>query len=264
MGLRFNLNAANWVAHLIQPGGRVPEAEFGDAPPGIAERETLRVFLHQLGARFFSSPDSEYRFHERLRRAIDHLERCPRWNDEIRDEVLRELRAYFARRSWTALLIPSGRRQPIDRVLCSEGFLRHIVRIRPEDPGLVLQLEEAPQGGLLSDRCVSGFPHSIESLDAMARRSRVDATRRFSLPPASAYLRGSMRGGRSLDLFASGNLPWSRCRDISEPIPPSVSLHAATSRSGAARPSTQRPAYRLQRGESETPSCSTTCSERTR
>jgi len=148
LGLRFNLSVANWVAHLIQPGARIPPAsvaEFGDNSSGTAERETLSLFLHKLGERFFSSPESEYRFHERVQRAIERLEDQSKWNERVRDVVLGELRAYFARRTWTALLIPSSNRDAIDRVLCSEAFLRRMVRIRPEDPGLVLQLEEPPQ-----------------------------------------------------------------------------------------------------------------------
>jgi len=48
-------------------------------------------------------------------------------------------------RSWTALIVPSGRDYDVDSYLCSFEFLRRLVYIRPEDPGLILQLSEPPR-----------------------------------------------------------------------------------------------------------------------
>src|ERR1017187_5306281 len=60
-------------------------------------------------------------------------------------EVLLEFKRHFTGRNWTALLIPSGQDESVDGVLCSNDFLRELVDIRPEDPGLILQLESSPQ-----------------------------------------------------------------------------------------------------------------------
>ena len=59
--------------------------------------------------------------------------------------VVRDLRRFLGKRSWTALLVPSGRDHESDEFICSEPFLRGLVNIRTEDPGLILQLEKAPE-----------------------------------------------------------------------------------------------------------------------
>jgi hypothetical protein len=143
MGIRFDIRAANWVAYLIQPDANMPVM---DEPS--AATETLRMFLHQLAGGFFSSPfrESELRsLTEFARRMLERL------NDgsEIRiPRILKDLREFLAvsefGRSWTAFIVPSCKDREIDRKLCSHEFLRGLVNIRPEDPGLILQLSDPP------------------------------------------------------------------------------------------------------------------------
>jgi hypothetical protein len=143
MGLRFDLRTANWLAYMLQPGAAIPQL---DGPE--EERETLRFFLQNLRSNYYSSPTFERTFRQRAERAsalLDNLEhgvQGERSSSLLRDMLL-EFRSYFTRRNWTALLIPSGQSRPVDELLCSAGFLRELVNIRPEDPGLILQLEDA-------------------------------------------------------------------------------------------------------------------------
>lgn len=139
--MRFNLSSANWLAYLIEPNARVPK--LGES---WEERETLRLFLRKLSKRFYSSRRSEYRFEQlahRAERFLDHMD-----HDEcngISLDFLQELRSFLRGRPWTALIIPSGKDYKLDNKLCDEEFLRFLVGVRPEDPGLILQLEDPPQ-----------------------------------------------------------------------------------------------------------------------
>ncbi|HVM60957.1 MAG TPA: metallophosphoesterase [Verrucomicrobiae bacterium] len=144
MGLRFDLKSANWLAYLLQPGAPIPRLDQASE-----EKETLRLFFGKLRHNFYSSPKSQFDFRQRAERALmllDHLERELE-NDQIPvlvQDVLASFRGYFTGRAWTALLIPSGRDETIDQLLCSQAFLQQLVGIRPEDPGLILQLEDPP------------------------------------------------------------------------------------------------------------------------
>ncbi len=134
MGLRFDLRVVNWLAHVLDE--RAPVPSLGDQ---WEEREALGVFMASLEDRFYSSPWGV----ERFRNLIGRLR--PQIHNEDPHRLLAELRSFLGGRPWTALLIPSGRSREIDRYLCSEELLRDLIFIRPEDPGLILQLQDAPE-----------------------------------------------------------------------------------------------------------------------
>jgi hypothetical protein len=138
MGLRFDLASANWVAHILDPSG---------VPPRLGneheERETLRRVIRKLEHSFFSSGPWEFEFRDRAHRVERLLEHSDGAPPEI---LLRELREFLGYRPWTSLIVPSGDDHKLDRHLGSEMFLRHLVHIRPDDPGLILQVEDMPKG----------------------------------------------------------------------------------------------------------------------
>lgn len=145
MGLRFDLRTASWLAHMLQPGTPVPQL---DNP--TEERETLGLFLGQLRDGFYSSQRFEIAFRQRAERASVLLEMLESGIESERQsvllrDVLLEFKTYFTKRNWTALLIPSGQDEPIDEVICSAEFLRDLVNIHVEDPGLILQLKGMQQ-----------------------------------------------------------------------------------------------------------------------
>jgi 3',5'-cyclic AMP phosphodiesterase CpdA len=133
MGLRFDLNAANWVAHLTD--GKIPLPSL-DEP--WAEVESVRMLLHKLCDGFYSSRFIEHEFLELIDFAQSRL------RDKLTSDVIEPLREFLSRRPWTALIVPSGYDRELDYRLCSEEFLRELVHVRPEDPGLILQLNDPP------------------------------------------------------------------------------------------------------------------------
>src|SRR5436190_2002804 len=146
MGLRFDLRAANWVAYLITPRAKIPRLQHRGE-----EVEVLRQFLATMESNFYSS--AEGRNDLRLRAGGAHralVELASDWDQSPREvrvrQALAAVRGYFSRMRWTALIIPSSRRSPIDELLSSAQFLREVVAIRPNDPGLVLQLADPPPG----------------------------------------------------------------------------------------------------------------------
>ena len=133
MGLRFDLNAANWVAHLTDR--KIPLPSLGEP---WAEVESVRMLLHKLRDGFYSSRFIEHEFLELIDFAQSRL------RDKLTSDVIEPLREFLSRRPWTALIVPSGYDRELDYRLCSEEFLRELVHVRPEDPGLILQLNDPP------------------------------------------------------------------------------------------------------------------------
>jgi hypothetical protein len=134
MGLRFDLHSANWLARVLDERTPIPDVgEFGHM--------TLAFFLDSLRRdRFYSSP---YRMDE-YESLLDRSRRLlHEGGSDI--EVVRTLRQFLGNRPWTALFVPSGINDSVDSLLCSPDLLRQVVRIRPEDPGLVLQLDGPPE-----------------------------------------------------------------------------------------------------------------------
>lgn len=148
MGFRFSLEHANWLAHILQPSGATPilEDEF-------EQSETLKKFLDTFAENFYSSPRGRYRlehFYHHFRHDVEQGRRLP-------VEALHALRDYFRDIPWVALLIPGGNHPESDRLLTDSRFLSELVRIRPEDPGLILQLEQAPSEEIALDHVFPAF-----------------------------------------------------------------------------------------------------------
>lgn len=143
MGIRFDIRAANWVAYLIQPDANMP---LLDEP--WEEMDTLRMFLYQLREGFFSSPYRESELRSLTEFAESALEGLQQGHERNVPGILRDLRRFLAvsnlGRNWTALIVPSCKERDVDVKLCSDQFLKRLVRIRPEDPGLILQLADPP------------------------------------------------------------------------------------------------------------------------
>ncbi len=136
MGLRFDLRIANWLAHVLDERMPIPKLNND-----WEEREALRNFLWSFRERdrFYSSPSGRRDFQHVMHKADRLFE-----SNEPTYEVLSELRRFLGERPWTALLVPSGTNSSLDRMLCSREFLRELIFIRPNDPGLVLQMEDPP------------------------------------------------------------------------------------------------------------------------
>ena len=140
MGIRFDLASANWIAHLIDASPSAPPSL-----EGWEERETLRIFLEKLRDNFYSTRPYIWEFRERLEHASDLLRRAE--TDRVAAEhLLREIRTFLADRPWSALIVPSGDDQQLDAHLTNERFLQFLVSVRPDDPGLILQLQDMPDG----------------------------------------------------------------------------------------------------------------------
>jgi hypothetical protein len=133
MGLRFDLNAANWIAHLTDRDTPLPSLD-----DRWTETESIRMLLRQLQEGFYSSRFIEREFLHLVDMAQSRL------HDRLTPDVIEPLREFLSRRPWTALIVPSGADRELDYKLCSEEFLRRLVQIRPEDPGLILQLNDPP------------------------------------------------------------------------------------------------------------------------
>ena len=132
MGFRFGLKHANWIAHLLQPMSSVPPME---------DIHELRHMLQDFERRFFTTRLRQRQIQPFVQRARQHLDNHP---GEIPHDFIEHLRSMFIRVPWVALLIPSGDDHALDQLMTSERRLEGLVHIRPDDPGLILQLEEVP------------------------------------------------------------------------------------------------------------------------
>src|SRR5229473_1917932 len=131
MGFRFSLQHANWLAHILQPSGPAPQLENDSEA-----RETFRKLLYAARYNFYSSRSHSLEFLA----AVSESERAL---DDYRAslQILAPLRDFFRDRPWIALLIPSGEWQ-FDEFFSSRELLEELVHIRPNDPGIILQVEE--------------------------------------------------------------------------------------------------------------------------
>lgn len=138
MGLRFDMRVVNWLAHVLDE--RAPIPKLGNEGE---EREALNVFLRGLAHedRFYSSPWGRRRFID----IVQFAEQALQSGAQPSQRILADLREFLSDRPWTALLIPSGTNTEVDRALCSRELLRDLVEIRPDDPGLILQMEDPPE-----------------------------------------------------------------------------------------------------------------------
>src|SRR5262245_38797153 len=67
------------------------------------------------------------------------------------------LRDYFRDAPWVALLLPSGTDVPSDRLLTDRALLAELVRIGPEGPGIILQLDTVPRKEIVLDHVFPAF-----------------------------------------------------------------------------------------------------------
>jgi hypothetical protein len=144
VGLRFSLDVANWVSYLTTREAPLPR--FGEP---IEERDALLTFLDKLasGTHFYSGQASERIMRQVCEQAHRELATFAVQQDTGSPaQPLSNLRAFLCDRSWTALIVPSGTHREIDNFLCSGEFLRQLISETPDDPALILQLEEAPTG----------------------------------------------------------------------------------------------------------------------
>lgn len=137
MGLRFDLDIANWVAHLTDRTTPLPA--FSE--PWV-EVQAIELLLEHISVGFYSTRIIERHFREMIDEARS------RRQDRLTPDAIAPLREFLSRRPWTALIVPSGYDRELDLRLCSEKFLRELLLIRPDDPGLILQLDEPPSGQL--------------------------------------------------------------------------------------------------------------------
>lgn len=142
MGLRFDLNLANWVAFVISDRDDVPDFNPGWFEPGPqAQQLALETFLRHLREGLMSSARSESDFRQRVNLALEAVQR----NQEVNARHLDLIRDYFRDRDWTALILPSGYgRSTEDKFLCSPDLLRTLVNAGFTEHGLLLQLEDPP------------------------------------------------------------------------------------------------------------------------
>jgi len=136
---RFNLQSANWISYVLDRRNQIPDI----ADPNLV-KDTLIVFLGNL-------IDGLY-FHGKSNPKI--VEKAIQLRTTVRerahhryDDVVMDLRDIFAKREWTAVLIPSGFREShaADQLLTSKYFLSKLSRSIKADPHLILHLKEVTQ-----------------------------------------------------------------------------------------------------------------------
>lgn len=132
----IDLSGANWLAYLIEPHAALPELE-----DGLWQQAALSSFLDHLQTQFHSTLSRESRIREMVGKAQYLLNDWKTLGGP--PEVLRELREDLGNRPWVMLILPSGREPDLDTFLCSRYLLRRLVAIRPDEPGLILQLDYA-------------------------------------------------------------------------------------------------------------------------
>lgn len=132
MGIRFNLQIANWLSYILEPGAPVPLFQNADQ-----EFEAIRNVLSQLRENFVSSPAREFELHQ-----LADTERLLALSGGSVSRVLTRLRGFFWPRSWTALLIPSIQKGVNEDYVCSRELLTKLVRGIAEGgpPGMVCVL----------------------------------------------------------------------------------------------------------------------------
>lgn len=156
MGLRFDIQSANWIASIIDADTAVPNM---DSPE--TEYQTFHQFLEKLVQRYFSSPPRVELFRNRIQDILSQLDHH-KAQEGLPYELLRELREHFRHRAWTALIIPSGNDPRIDKHLCSEELLRKLLlEEHSAQAGLILQLEVPPQNTFSLMDVFPAFRHAL-------------------------------------------------------------------------------------------------------
>jgi UDP-2,3-diacylglucosamine pyrophosphatase LpxH len=136
---RFNLQSANWISYVLDRRNQIPDI----ADPNLV-RDTLTVFLGNLIDGLYFHGKSNAKIVEKAVQMRTTVRERPRHRY---DDIVMDLRDIFAKRGWTAVLIPSGFQEShaADRLLTSKPFLSKLSDSIKADPHLILQLKEAPQ-----------------------------------------------------------------------------------------------------------------------
>jgi len=160
MGLRINLQHASWLAHILKPAGPVPVLVSENE---LEQRVVLRQFADQLRNSFFSGMGHERVWHDQVSRLADAIGEANHDPQRV-TRYIEEIRHFLGDRPWTALVLPSTGGTDFDRELCDESLLRRVVEIRPEDPGLILQLQEPPRDTLVLKDLFPAFRTALASI----------------------------------------------------------------------------------------------------
>src|SRR5512141_963981 len=136
---RFSLQSANWISYVLDRRNQIPDI----AAPNLV-RDTLIVFLGNLIDGLYFDARSNAMIIEKAVRMKDTVMERPHHRY---DDIVMELRDIFAKREWTAVLIPSGFEEshPADPLLTSKSFVSKLSRTIKAEPHLILHLKEAPQ-----------------------------------------------------------------------------------------------------------------------
>lgn len=161
MGLRINLQHASWLAHILKPSGHVPVLEVERA---WQRGEVLNQFVHKLESSFFSGRGHEQIWRDEVSLLARTVSQAGDDNAAVLAHAIERIRYFLSDRPWTALILPSTSSTDFDRRLCDEHLLREVVRIRPDDPGLILQLEEPPSDTLLLNDLFPAFRTALASI----------------------------------------------------------------------------------------------------
>ncbi|PWU21062.1 MAG: hypothetical protein C5B50_02640 [Verrucomicrobia bacterium] len=158
MGLRINLQHASWLAHILKPSGSVPPLK---PDRDWEQTEVFNQFLEQFEHDFYSGIGYERLWREEVRRLAETVRSAG--GPKGFSEGVRRIRHFLGDRPWTALLLPSGRDEELDERLCDPRLLREVCRIRPDDPGLILQLQEPPRDILVLNDLFPAFKTALAS-----------------------------------------------------------------------------------------------------
>jgi hypothetical protein len=136
MGMRFDLETANWLAFVLDPDIQIPPTDTGE------HFERLLAFLESFPERFYSSRSRERELQNIVESLLSEV-RSNYGSASVVADSFEVLRRYFRSRAWTCLILPAGD-DPRDEQLCSEWFLEQLILASPPSSGLVLQLKEPP------------------------------------------------------------------------------------------------------------------------
>jgi hypothetical protein len=151
MGFRFSIEHANWLAHILQPAGATPQLD-----DEYQQLETLRSFVESFYENFYTSRRADYDLRELLERR--------RGQSLSLRSALAGLQDLFRDTPWFALLLPGASNSSVDEHLTSKSLLRNLVTIRPDDPGLILQLQEPPRDAFALKDVFPAFKIALASI----------------------------------------------------------------------------------------------------
>jgi Calcineurin-like phosphoesterase len=161
VGLRFDINLANWISFVIDEHADVPPfAEPQAFDSDLQTSEALGAFLHNLKRGLFSTAQGEAEFGSRIDRVLAHMGA----GRPVGQAEFALLRQYFNPRDWTGLLLPGGgeKHHSFDRWICSPELLRSVVDANWATRGLLLQLDEPPRSVFALTDVFPAFSAALE------------------------------------------------------------------------------------------------------